>query len=136
MTRNEALQIATETINALDIANCFNDEQQSKIAEALAVIGAMREQLSKKRVSSDETKAKRKEATATARAALLAAVMPVVRSIAVKPMTAKEIFTAGEGMWPVDFTAPKLQNVLIREMAPELDKVEIKGFPNTYCVKG
>ena len=130
MTKKTALELAIATI-------ALRNEND----EAVEVLQKMIDQLEKPHTPISEEKkaainAKRKEATATARAELLAAVTPVVRSIAVTPMTVKEIFAAGEGQWPADFTAPKLQNVLIREMAPELDKVEAKGKPNTYCVKG
>ena len=125
MTKREALELAVATI-----AN----------AEAVEVFNKMIEQLDKRTPMSDEKKAelnaKRKEATAAARAELIAKVAPVIRKIAITPMTAKEIFDAGKAEFPADFTAPKLQNVLIREMAPELDKVEAKGKPNTYCIKG
>lgn len=125
MTKREALELAVATITN---------------AEAVEVFNKMIEQLDKRTPMSDEKKAelnaKRKEATATARAELIAKVAPVIRKIAVTPMTAKEILDAGKAEFPADFTAPKLQNVLIREMAPELDKVEAKGKPNTYCIKG
>lgn len=125
MTKREALELAVATITN---------------AEAVEVFNKMIEQLDKRTPMSDEKKAelnaKRKEATATARTELIAKVAPVIRKIAVTPMTAKEILDAGKAEFPADFTAPKLQNVLIREMAPELDKVEAKGKPNTYCIKG
>lgn len=110
-------------------------------AEAVETLNGMVEQLDKARTPmSDEKKKelsdKRKAATAEARKALLDVVVPVVRGIAVKPMTAKEIYAEGTGAWPADFSVAKLQNILIREMAPELDKVEAKGKPNTYCIKG
>lgn len=127
MTKKSALELAVATL----AINNANDE-------AVEVLNKMIEQLDKSRAPmSDEKKAelnsKRKAATAEARAKIVAAVAPIVRKIAVTPMTAKEIFAASDE-WPQNFTANKLQNVLIREMASELVKVEAKGKPNTYQV--
>lgn len=135
MTRNSALQIVTETINALDIANCFNDEQQSKISEALAVIGAMREQLSKPRTNSVATNEKRKAATAALRAELVSKVAPVLRKHLIIDMTAKELYESAASELPADFNWQKVQNVLLREMKDELVKTEAKGKANTYRLK-
>lgn len=135
MTRNSALQIVTETINALDIANCFNDEQQSKISEALAVIGAMREQLSKPRANATATNEKRKEATAKARAELVATVAPILRKHLINDMTAKELYESAASELPTDFNWQKVQNVLLREMKDEVVKTEAKNKANTYRIK-
>ena len=135
MTRNSALQIVTETINALDIANCFNDEQQSKINEALAVIGAMREQLSKPRANATEANEKRKEATAKARAELVATVAPILRKHLIGDLTAKELYESAASELPADFNWQKVQNVLLREMKDEVIKTEAKNKANTYRLK-
>lgn len=135
MTRNSALQIVTETINALDIANCFNDEQQSKINEALAVIGAMREQLSKPRANATDTNEKRKAATAKARAELVATVAPILRKHLINDMTAKELYESAASELPTDFNWQKVQNVLLREMKDEVVKTEAKNKANTYRIK-
>lgn len=109
-------------------------------AVTVEVLNSILEQYEKSRKPmSDEQKATlsaaRKAKTAAARAVVLNATCPIVREIATTPMTASEIFEAGKGRWLSDFSVAKLQNVLINEMAPELDKVEAKGKPNTYCVK-
>ena len=135
MTRNSALQIVTETINALDIANCFNDEQQSKIAEALAVIGAMREQLSKPRANATEANEKRKAATAKARTELVSKVAPVLRKYLTTDMTAKELCSAAAGELPENFSWQQVQNILLREMKDEVVKTEAKNKANTYRIK-
>lgn len=135
MTRNSALQIVTETINALDIANCFNDEQQSKIAEALAVIGTMREQLSKPRANAAEVNEKRKEATAKARAELVATVAPILRKHLIVDMTAKELYESAASELPADFNWQKVQTVLLRELKDEVVKTEAKNKANTYRIK-
>lgn len=130
MTKKNALELAISVLST-DAAN----------DEAVGTLQRMINQLDKPRSPISEEKkaainAKRKEATATARAELVAKVAPVIRKTAVTPMTAKEIYEAVKDELPADFTVNKIQNILIREMAPELDKVETKGKPNTYQIKG
>lgn len=134
MTKNSALQIVTETINACDLS-IFSDEQKDKISEALETIAAMRAQLSKPRTNSAATNEKRKAATAQARAELVAKVAPVLRKYLASDITAKDLYEAAKGELPADFTAPKVQNVLLREMKDELIKTEAKGKANTYRLK-
>lgn len=121
MTKKEALTIALSTISN---------------ADAKTVIEGMIAQLSKPRNTSDEAKAaqsaKRKAATAQARAEMTAQVIPILREVITKDMTAKEIFAAASDRLPEGFTAPKVQNILLREMASELIKTEAKGKANTY----
>lgn len=134
MTRNSALQIVTETINACDLS-IFNDEQLEKITAALKTVAAMRAQLSKPRTNSAATNEKRKAATAQARAELVAKVAPVLRKYLASDITAKDLYEAAKGELPADLTAPKVQNVLLREMKDELVKTEAKGKANTYRLK-
>lgn len=126
MTKKEALNIAIAMLT---------DEQD----EARDVLIKMAEQISKPRTMSDEAKTalndKRKAATAAARAALLETVTPVLRKHLTTPVTAKELYEAAKTELPADFSWNKVQNILIREMAPELVKVEAKGKPNTYALK-
>ena len=124
MTKKEALTIA---LNAIE-----NTEAKSVIENMIA-------QLSKPHVASPEAKAKmnakRKEATAIARAELLAKVVPVLRAHLTEDITAKELFEVAKDELPSDFSAPKVQNILIREMASELVKTEAKGKANTYRLR-
>ena len=124
MTKKEALTIALNTIE--------NTEAKSVIENMIA-------QLSKPHVASPEAKAKmnakRKEATAIARAELLAKVVPVLRAHLTEDITAKELFEVAKDELPSDFSAPKVQNILIREMASELVKTEAKGKANTYRLR-
>ena len=121
MTKKEALTIALNTMTD---------------AEARATIEGMIAQLSKPRATSDEAKAaqsaKRKAATAAARAEMTAQVIPILRDVITTDMTAKEIYAAAADRLPADMTAAKVQNILLREMAPELVKTETKGKANTY----
>lgn len=130
MTKKSALELAIATL-------AINDKND----EAVATLTKMVEQLEKSRTPiSDEKKAelsaKRKEATAQARAELLAKVTPVLRKYLVTDATAKELFEAAKAELPADFSAPKVQNILIREMASEVVKTETKGKPNTYRLIG
>ena len=134
MTKNSALQIVTETINAC-VLSIFNDGQLEKITAALKTVAAMREQLSKPRTNSAATNEKRKAATAQARAELVAKVAPVLREYLASDITAKDLYEAAKGELPADFTAPKVQNILLREMKDELVKTEAKGKANTYRLK-
>ena len=130
MTKKEALTLA---LNAITIENDTD-------REVVATIQHMIDQLSVTRKTSEEAKAKqsaaRKEKTAAARAELVAAVVPVLRTVIRGDMTAKEIYEAAKDALPADFSAAKVQNILIREMASELVKTEAKGKANTYRLIG
>ena len=128
MTKKDALTIALNTIDN---------------AEAKSVIESMIAQLSKPRTpKSEEAKAKanaaRKAKTAQARAELVAKVAPVLReglSHTLEGLTAKELFSEVADKLPENFTALKVQNVLLREMRDELTITEAKGKANTYTLK-
>lgn len=129
MTKKNALTVA---LNALNFVN--SDEAN----EAKATIASMIDALSKAHPMSDEAKAKqneiRKAKTAAARATLVAQVAPIIRNaMTSEPQTAKEIFSKCVGL-PEGFTAAKVQNVLLREMATEVNRIEAKGKANTYSL--
>ena len=121
MTKKEALVIALSTI----------DNEEAK-----TVITSMIEQLSKSRPVSDEKRAernaKRKADTAKAREELVSKVAPVLRKYLTNDVTAKELFEMAKNELPEDYSAPKVQNILLREMSSELVKTETKGKANTY----
>lgn len=127
MTKKNALTVA---LNALNLVN--TDEA----VEARATLTKMVEALSTSRPMSDEAKAKqnelRKAKTAAARAKLVATVAPVLRKYLTADISAKELFEAAKAELPADFTHNKVQNVLLREMRPELVVIEAKGKANTY----
>ena len=58
--------------------------------------------------------------------------MPILRDVMTADMTAKEIFSAAQERLPQDFTAAKVQAILLREMKDEVIKTEAKNKPNTY----
>lgn len=146
MTKVDALNVALSTLTAdsyevkydavfTDGTPTIHTETYTQ-QEVREVIEKMIAQLSKPRNVSDEAKAKasakRKATTAAARAELVAKVAPILRKHLTADITAKELFEVAKGELPEGFSAPKVQNILIREMAPELVKTETKGKANTY----
>lgn len=127
MTKKNALTVA---LNALTLVN--TDEA----TEARITLAKMIESLSTSRTMSDEAKAKqnelRKAKTAAARAELVAKVAPILRKYLTADVSAKELYEAAKAELPADFTHNKVQNVLLREMRPELVVTEAKGKANTY----
>ena len=113
LTRVDALNIAINSI-PMDIENP---------TEVVEVLTKIRDQIAKPRKTSDE---------ANARSALMAQVLPILRDTITTDMTAKEIFTAAADRLPQDFTAAKVQYILLNEMKDEVVKTEAKGKANTY----
>lgn len=123
MTKKNALTIALSALNSLDTDVAL---------EARETISKMIDSFS----MTDEQKAKqnekRKAATATARIALVNKVAPILRKYLTSDVSAKELFALASDELPQDFSANKVQNILLREMRPELVIVEAKGKANTY----
>ena len=131
ITRVDALNFAIDCIQS---APAYSESRGD--SEIVDVLTKIRDQIAKPRKTSDEAKAarsaKQKEATAKARAELCAQVIPILREVITTDMTAKEIFAAAQDRLPQGFTAPKVQNILLREMKGELIKTETKNKANTY----
>lgn len=130
ITRVDALNFAIDTINTYrtnDTAVCD-------------VLTKIRDQIAKPRKTSDEAKAKAKAKRADARATLMAQVLPILRDgLSNYPdvgQTAKELYEGNSDILPADFTAAKVQYILLHEMADEVVKTEAKGKPNVYKLKG
>jgi hypothetical protein len=104
--------------------------------EIVEVLTKIRDQIAKPRKSSEDTKARAKAKRANERAVLMAQVLPVVREGVADGGTAKEIFERCADALPADFTAAKVQYILLHEMADEVVKTEAKGKPNVYKMKG
>ena len=123
MTYAQALNFAIDTL------------QDEAVIERLTTL---RDTLAKRsgHGSSDEAKAKanakRREETANARLQPVNEVSPILRKYLKQDTTAKDLFEKAKDELPSDFSAAKVQNVLIREMAPELIKTENKRGANTY----
>ena len=128
-TMKNTMTYAVALSTAIDTIKDTNPE----VAERLT---ALRETLAKRSQRSEDSKAKasakRKEATAKARGELCEQVVPILREVITTDMTAKEIYSAAAERLPQDFTAGKVQAILLREMKDELVKTETKGHANTY----
>jgi hypothetical protein len=128
MTYTDALTFAIDTLSAME-----QTEQTAKVIEKMDALRTTYANRNANRVPmSDEAKQARKDATAAKRAELVAQVAPILRSVIDHDMTAKEIFAAAQAQLPEGFTAPKVQNILIREMAPELVRTERKKGGDLY----
>jgi len=126
ITRVDALNYA---INAID--QCTDTD-----AEVVAILEKIRDQIAKPRKVSEDTKARAKAKRANERAVLMAQVLPIIRKGVADGGTAKEIFERCADALPADFTANKVQYILLNEMADEVVKTEAKGKPNVYTMKG
>lgn len=133
MTYVDALNVAIATMTAT--------EQGETTAKAIEKLEAMRttyqNRSEKARTPVNQEKrdaiaAKRKEATAKARAELISTVAPILRKHLTADVTAKELFAKASAELPEGFTAAKVQNILIREMKPELVRTERKKGGDTY----
>lgn len=126
MTKKDALTAAIDALTA------------PEFAEVVETLTTMREQVTKPHPVSDKVKAARKEKNVAARIALVEQVIPVLRetlSHSSQGLTAKEIFSDAQMNLPADFSVAKVQNILRREMAPMLEKIEAKNKPNVYKLK-
>lgn len=129
----DALNIAIATMTAAE-----QDETTAKAVEKLIAMRTTYQNRSEKastpvnQEKRDAIAAKRKEATAKARAELIATVAPILRKHLTADVTAKELFAKASAELPEGFTAAKVQNILIREMKPELVRTERKKGGDTY----
>lgn len=140
MTKSEAMTVAMNLVDDyMTIATDLTDEQREKLTKAREVYVSYKATLDKPRTVSPETAAKRakaaeekKAATKEARAKLVAEIAPILRKHLTTDVTAKELFTKASAELPEGFTAAKVQNILIREMKPELVRTERKKGGDTY----
>lgn len=133
MTYVDALNVAIATMTATE-----QDETTEKAVEKLMAMRTTYQNRSEKartpvnQEKRDAIAAKRKEATAKARAELISTVAPILRKHLTADVTAKELFAKASAELPEGFTAAKVQNILIREMKPELVRTERKKGGDTY----
>ena len=135
MKYSVAIENAISALNAIDGMDFDVDETMERL-------NALKAQLAKRSERSDEVKAKdaakRKEKAHNERVALLAQVVPVLRKVCgstQQGLTAKEIYSECADALPADFSAHKVQYILLHEMADEVDKFEKKGEANRYRMK-
>ena len=119
MTKKEALSIAIQSID--------NEEVTAVLKTMLAALN---------RSNTEEQKEKRRDATAKARNAMVVPLIPIIKNAMVGKgaLTAKEIYEAAKDNLPEDFSAAKVQNILLRELADSVVKTETKGKANTYTL--
>ena len=142
LTRKDALRTA---INALTDAKYPDPDFPMVLKvegdELRATLTQMLNQLDKPRHVSEEAKqaqnAKRREANAAKRAALMAGVVPVLRKVLAEKVPengwlAEQIFVEARPDLPADYNKLKVQHVLLNEMRPEVDVIEAKGVANRY----
>ena len=125
LTRVDALNFAIDELSK-------GGQVDTEYTEVVEILTKIRDQIAKPRKTSEDTKARAKAKRANERAVLMAQVLPIVREGVADGGTAKEIFERCADALPADFTAAKVQNILLREMKDELIKTETKGKANTY----
>lgn len=138
MTKKIALTIAMTLLNdnaQYDNPNYNGTETTARTFSGSYVRDTLASMIRQLDVSEKMAKDARKAKTAEKRATLVAEIIPILREVIVQDMTAKEIYEAAKAKLPNDFSAAKVQNILLREMKPELDISEIKGHANTYRLK-
>lgn len=139
MTKSEAMNVCMNTIDlALDTIE-LDDAQRDKLVATREVVEKMKAQLDKPRAASPEAKEKqaakaeeRKAATAKARAEKVATIAPILRKHLKADITAKELTDAAAAELPEGFTWHMVQNILSRELAPELVRTERKKGGDLY----
>ena len=129
MTKKDALQFA------IDVMTHVPSDRQPEVVE---ILQKMVTQLSQPRKTSDEAKAKAKAKRADARAKVLTEVLPVLRIAltGADGFTAKELYDRCADQLPADFTANKVQYILLHDLVDEVIKTETKGKANTYRIEG
>ena len=138
MTKSEAMTVAMNLIDDYKAIAEVTEEQLAKLDEARGVYERMKAILDKPRTVSpasqekiDAKKEATKAATAKARAELIKRVAPILRKYLITDITVKELAAAVQGEAP-DMTEKKVQNILIRELKPELVRTERKHGGDLY----
>ena len=131
MTNTIALENAISVLSTV--------EQTETITKTVERLNAMHDTLAKRAAavaSNEKIKAaqeKRKAETKAAREALMAAVLPVLRSvITTDPKTAMQIYNDAKSMLPTDWTTNKVQYTLLHELASEVEKIDNGRNSKTY----
>lgn len=135
ITRVDALNFAIDCIQS---APAYSESRGD--GEIVDVLTKIRDQIAKPRKVSEDAKARAKAKRANERAVLMAQVLPILRDgLSNYPdvgQTAKELYEGNRDVLPADFTVAKVQYILLHEMADEVIKIEQKGKPNIYKMKG
>ena len=145
MTKSNAMTTLTNAVNDMmtnaEVMNLmsYTDDQQEKLREAIEVALSYKATLDKPHTISPETAAKqakaaeeRKAATAKARAEMISNVAPILRKHLTTDVTVKELTEMASAELPEGFTWHMVQNILSREMKPELVRTERKKGGDLY----
>ena len=131
MTNTIALQ------NAIDVLATV--EQTDAVVATRERLVAMHDTLVKRAAATASNEkiqaanAARKEATKAARDALMATVLPVLRSvIGTEGKTAEQIYADAKVNLPADFTVSKVQYILLHELKDDVVKMDNGRNPKTY----
>ena len=131
MTNTIALENAISVLSTI--------EQTETITKTVERLTTMHDTLVKRAqaTASNEkiqaAKEKRKAETKAARDALMAVVLPVLRSvITADPKTAEQIYNDAKSMLPTDWTTHKVQYTLLHELASEVEKIDNGRNSKTY----
>lgn len=119
--------------------NTLNPETDGEVIEKLSALRSTIANRNAQRKSEDsraKANQKRKEKASAERQAIVSVVAPVIRKFlsANGGMTAKAIYESVADELPADFSANKVQYLLLHEMAGEVVKTETKGQANTYAL--
>lgn len=116
--------------NAIRVLSTSNEND-----ETIERLQALSASLVKRNKTSDAAKEKQAAKRTEARTAVVNVVVPILREALTHTqigVTAKELYDLAKSNLPEDFTANKVQYILLHEMASEVEKIEAKGKPNTY----
>ena len=116
--------------NAIRVLSTSNEND-----ETIERLQALSASLVKRNKTSDAAKEKQATKRVEARTAVVNVVVPILREALTHTqigVTAKELYDLAKSNLPEDFTANKVQYILLHEMASEVEKIEAKGKPNTY----
>lgn len=116
--------------NAIRVLSTSNEND-----ETIERLQALSASLVKRNKTSDAVKEKQAAKRTEARTAVVNVVVPILREALTHTqigVTAKELYDLAKSNLPEDFTANKVQYILLHEMASKVEKIEVKGKPNTY----
>lgn len=127
-------------VDALNFAlNTIDTDTNPDVAERLTSLRNTIINRNAQRKSEDsraKANQKRKEKASAERKAIVDVVAPIVRNFLSdhSGLTAKEVYESIASELPADFSANKVQYLLLHEMASEVIKTEAKGKANTYAL--
>ena len=127
---------STAVSNAINFMTANGAEENAETIARLTELVASFEQRAKAAASNEKSKAaakKRQEENHAAREALMATVLPVLRSvIGTEEKTAEQIYNDARDRLPADWNVRKVQYALIHELAGEVQKIDQGRNSKTY----